>query len=243
MPSLAWHPYWWAVSSEQTESVRKPFFVDKKAESRTSTPLMHGMWTHVEGQGRNLIAEAAKWVDPQTPYLEDEECWAVWRQMKEEMVSKFRPQRFASPESSASSAKSTALGPITEAELSVGSWTHPSNASSVRPSFCVDADSSDEEDGVELDIIVGPTKMAAHGSMLSALKIPAGPGQPAAPIKSHQKCLAVSDALRLNAARQSAPLSFGSITHLMTRQPLQKCRPCMFEQRPGRCRSCAAKKT
>ncbi|CAE7254688.1 PKAR [Symbiodinium natans] len=78
--------------------------------------------------------------------------------------------------------------------------------------------------------------MAAHGSTLRALSIPVGHGKPAVPLKSHRKCLAVSDALRLKAARQNAPLSFGSVSHLQTRQPLQNCRPCMFEQRPGRCR-------
>mmetsp|Transcript_10339 Transcript_10339/g.24900 ORF Transcript_10339/g.24900 Transcript_10339/m.24900 type:complete len:275 (+) Transcript_10339:70-894(+) len=218
-------------ASMSTRASRANSFVDTQqaaldADSRASTPLKLG--AHTEGRVDQIVAEAAKRADAQAHML-GEEYWTAWRQMKAEMLRTFHPQRQTSPESSC-----TSLRPITEAETSVGSLMGSSTISGR-----VDYDSSDDEDGLqgpELDIIVGPTKMAAHGSKLRDLSIPQGYGQPAVPLKSHRRCLAVSDALRLAAARAAAPLSFGSVVHAQTRQPLTRCRPCMFEQRPGRCR-------
>lgn len=119
---------------------------------------------------------------------------------------------------------------LIRSELTSRQWTPPS----LRDSSLVDTE--DEAEASDVEIILGPTQLAAYASSLQDLFLPDGLGSDSAPIKSHGQCLALSDALRLAKARSfNAPLSFGSVAHLVTRQPLQ-CRPCMFEQRPGRCR-------
>jgi len=155
---------------------------------------------------------------------------ALWRAMKAEFLQPFRPLRC--PETSTSSR-------TTQAD-SVTSWSEITQQMTP-PGLSLAAfndDSGDEAAASDVEIILGPTQLAACGTSLQDLFLPEdrhGSVYPV-PIKSHGQCLVLSDALRLARARSvSAPLSFGSVAHLATRQPLQ-CRPCMFEQRPGRCR-------
>jgi len=151
----------------------------------------------------------------------------LWRAMKAEFLQPFHPMKCAQV---SSGSRTTQADSLTRSELTSRQWTPPS----LRDSSLVDTE--DEAEASDVEIILGPTQLAAYASSLQDLFLPDGLGSDSAPIKSHGQCLALSDALRLAKARSfNAPLSFGSVAHLVTRQPLQ-CRPCMFEQRPGRCR-------
>lgn len=95
------------------------------------------------------------------------------------------------------------------------------------------------DDG-SIDILVGPTDMAASQRRLTELwlpsRMPGSGGTTAVPIRSGPGCLSLGDVLRLSEARSiKAPLSFGSTMHLITDR-VSNCRPCMFERWPGRCR-------
>lgn len=159
---------------------------------------------------------------------------ALWRAMKAEFLQPFRPLRC--PETSTSSCTTC----TTQAD-SVASWseiTQQMTPPGLSRAHFTDDSGDEAEASSDVEIILGPTQLAACGTSLQDLFLPEdrhGSVYPV-PIKSHGQCLVLSDALRLAKARSvSAPLSFGSVAHLATRQPLD-CRPCMFEQRPGRCR-------
>jgi len=84
------------------------------------------------------------------------------------------------------------------------------------------------------EIIIGPTQFAVPASCFEELWIPEGNKRH--PVLSRHDRLCITDVLRLSrlVKDSSAPLSFGSLLHICGHQ--QKCRPCMFERVPGRCR-------
>jgi len=90
--------------------------------------------------------------------------------------------------------------------------------------------SGDEDD----EIIIGPTQFAVPGSRFEEVWIPEGNKR--YPVLSRPDRLCITDILRLSrlVKDSGAPLSFGSLLHICGHQ--QKCRPCMFERVPGRCR-------
>eukprot|EP00930_Biecheleria_cincta_P042821 TRINITY_DN29460_c0_g1_i1.p1 TRINITY_DN29460_c0_g1~~TRINITY_DN29460_c0_g1_i1.p1 ORF type:complete len:585 (-),score=64.25 TRINITY_DN29460_c0_g1_i1:199-1953(-) len=102
----------------------------------------------------------------------------------------------------------------------------------------VDDEGSESADsGSDYDVLVGPTELVSSGLGLCSLALPSGDkSNKLVPMLSRPHFVAVSDGIRLARAQSFAkPLSFGSALHLMGK-PLELCRPCMFEQRPGRCR-------
>lgn len=196
-----------------------------EASTRVSRSTSIDMLQEDACKGPDLPAEKMK--DKSTCRRLEKEL-VLWRQMKADFLKSFRVMRC--PETSSSSR-------TTQAD-SVTCWTElTSQATPTKLGLRSFDDSSGEEDS-DVEILVGPTQLAAYGSSLPDLFLPEdrhGTTVPV-PLQSHGQCLSLSDAMRLAKARSSeAPLSFGSVTHLLTRQPLQ-CRPCMFEQRPGRCR-------
>mmetsp|Transcript_103113 Transcript_103113/g.204793 ORF Transcript_103113/g.204793 Transcript_103113/m.204793 type:complete len:494 (+) Transcript_103113:34-1515(+) len=90
--------------------------------------------------------------------------------------------------------------------------------------------SGDEDD----EIIIGPTQFAVQASCFEDVWIPAG--NKLHPVLSRPHRLFITDVIRLSGLVEDAgaPLSFGSLLHICGHQ--HKCRPCMFERVPGRCR-------
>lgn len=101
----------------------------------------------------------------------------------------------------------------------------------------MDDASESADSGSDYDVLVGPTELLSAGLGLRNLALPAGgKSKKWVPLKSCPGFVALTDGIRLARAQSFAkPLSFGSTLHLMG-QPIEMCRPCMFEQRPGRCK-------
>jgi len=98
------------------------------------------------------------------------------------------------------------------------------------------ADSAISDDYSDDDVVVGPTHLSVapmefHQIHLTDVR---QGGTPVA-IRSGQKCLHLSDVLRLGQVRPEAPVSFGSSRHAVFGPCKEMCRPCMFERWPGRC--------
>jgi len=126
----------------------------------------------------------------------------------------------------------------------LGKWTSATPAVEELPPLS-DADHSDFEDGCDtedeegLEVIVGPTHHASMPYDLQSLWLPRRDTSrltmTRAPLKSSPRVLAMSDTILLtNARRSGAPLSFGSVLHLVHGNG-EQCRPCMFERWAGRC--------
>lgn len=99
-------------------------------------------------------------------------------------------------------------------------------------------ESESENSGSDYDVLVGPTELVSANLGLCNLALPTGSGKSKnlVPLISRPHMVAVSDGIRLAKAQSfEKPLSFGSTLHLMG-GALELCRPCMFEQRPGRCK-------
>eukprot|EP00930_Biecheleria_cincta_P095530 TRINITY_DN87487_c0_g1_i1.p1 TRINITY_DN87487_c0_g1~~TRINITY_DN87487_c0_g1_i1.p1 ORF type:complete len:620 (-),score=69.06 TRINITY_DN87487_c0_g1_i1:71-1930(-) len=103
----------------------------------------------------------------------------------------------------------------------------------------VDSQESESEgSGSDYEVLVGPTELVSASLGLCNLALPTGKGKSGklVPLISRPHIVAVSDGIRLARAQSfEKPLSFGSALHLMGAPP-EFCRPCMFEQRPGRCK-------
>jgi len=126
----------------------------------------------------------------------------------------------------------------------LGKWTSVTPPVKELPPLS-DADHSDFEDGSDTEneegweVIVGPTHHASMPYDLQSLWLPRRDTScltmTRAPLKSSPRLLAMSDTILLtNARRSGAPLSFGSVLHLVHGNG-QHCRPCMFERWAGRC--------
>eukprot|EP00930_Biecheleria_cincta_P024771 TRINITY_DN17698_c0_g1_i1.p1 TRINITY_DN17698_c0_g1~~TRINITY_DN17698_c0_g1_i1.p1 ORF type:complete len:636 (-),score=87.60 TRINITY_DN17698_c0_g1_i1:107-2014(-) len=119
------------------------------------------------------------------------------------------------------------------------SATWNSDVATVSPAAMEDVDdlSASDDSGSDYDVLVGPTELLSAGLGLKNLALPAGgKSKKWVPLMSCPRFVALTDGIRLARAQSFAtPLSFGSTLHLMG-QPLDMCRPCMFEQRPGRCK-------
>jgi len=87
-------------------------------------------------------------------------------------------------------------------------------------------------EGEPTTIVVGPTHFASHPYKLDQVLVPGPEGKVA--IRSCERQLVLSDALRLQMAWNQVPLSFGSAVHLVHGASLG-CRPCMYERWAGRC--------
>ncbi|CAJ1343790.1 unnamed protein product, partial [Effrenium voratum] len=150
---------------------------------------------------------------PERPLIEEDFVLA-WRQMKADLLRDVLPQRLVTPENSCGSTK--------EGSSIAGTELTPC---SIRAPPGLGFDSDEEEEASDVEILLGPTELAAFDSALEGLHLPGGPNDKPVPVRSNAKCLVLTDAMRLAKARsQNAPLSFGSISHLESRQSL-RCRP------------------
>jgi len=93
-------------------------------------------------------------------------------------------------------------------------------------------DPTSDWEGEPTTIVVGPTHFASHPYKLDQVLVPGPEGKVA--IRSCERQLVLSDALRLQMAWNQVPLSFGSAVHLVHGASLG-CRPCMYERWAGRC--------
>lgn len=97
-----------------------------------------------------------------------------------------------------------------------------------------DSDTDSLEMQPDVEIIIGPTSLAFGSLSPSTIELPSTGVEGTAALKSHSKQLSVGDCLRLASAGTAAPMSFGSALHITGVEG--RCRPCMFEHWPGRCK-------
>jgi len=99
-----------------------------------------------------------------------------------------------------------------------------------------DEESEDEDEDGDVEVVIGPSHFAFTPLGASDLPLPDGRGGQVV-MKSSAGAVCYSDVKRLTLVRRGPerqPLSFGSALHLNGHT--DKCRPCLFERAPGRCR-------